>query len=107
MNDLTEFKELFIALNEKLKGKLHVLFEVLNGREISLSEPKILFPVIEEVDENDFIVGAIDSLTVKIGKAKDSDKFIIVPSESENDKKLKQQINVLWLKAKNYCKKYV
>ena len=100
MNVLTEFKELFIALNEKLKGKLHVLFGMLNGREISLSESKILFPVIEEVDEEDIILGAIDSLTVKIGKAKDRDKYIIVPSESENDKKLEEQINVSWLQAK-------
>ena len=68
-----------------------------------------MFPVIEESEdiEESFALGAIDSITIKIGKAKEKDKFIVVPGESERDKQLQQQIITSWQIAKAYCKKYV
>ena len=109
MNELNELKGQLAALNEGMKDKLQLLNEILNGKGILQTEPKVLFPVIEVAERSDssFILGALDSLTIKIIKTKEKDKFILVPSESEKDKKLEQQIIRSWLKAKEFCKKYV
>lgn len=109
LNELEEFKERLIHLNERVKDKQQSLLEILNGREISQTKAKVLFPVIEEFEggDADIVLGAVDSLTIKISRTKKKDKFIVVPSESEKDKKLEKQINTSWLRAKEYCKKYL
>lgn len=106
----TEFKDQLISSNEKVQKDLETLFDILNGNEKSqYLERKVLFPVIEDnqQENNDIVLGAIDSLTIKITRAKRKDKFIVVPSENEKDKQLEEQIHTCWLKAKDYCKKYV
>ena len=107
--ELNGLKEQLMQLNEQMKFKLQRLLEILNGGEIPETELKILFPVIEEAEENDteFVLGAVDSLTIKISKAKEKNKFILIPSQSEKDEKLEQQIEISWQKAKEHCKKYV
>lgn len=109
INELCEFKEQFISSNERIKIKLAELAALLNGKEmLPASEIKVLFPVIEKDPETkEWVLGAVDSLTIKISRAKESDKFIIVPSVNELDKKLEQQIKISWMKAKEYCAKHI
>lgn len=76
MNEMNEFKEQLNRLSEGMKGKLHVLFEMLNGREISLSKPKVLFPVIEEVDENNHYL-------IRLLNFKDSAKIYVFSTTEE------------------------
>jgi hypothetical protein len=110
LNELNEFRDKLSLLNDQLKNEMQELQNILSGKEIlQAAEQKILFPVINEDEQNDnrWILGSLDSLTIKISTAKDTDKFIVVPSEIEKDKKLEEQINISWLKAKEFCKKYV
>lgn len=110
LDELSEFKDQLKPLNDQLKNKLQELLDILEGKELAqTAEKKILFPVIEEYDqeEKEWVLGALDSLTIKISKTKEKDKFIVVPSEIEKDKKLEQQINISWLKAKEFCKRLV
>lgn len=84
----TEFKDQLVSSNEKVQKDLETLFDILNGNEKSqYLERKVLFPVIEdnEQENNEIVLGAIDSLTIKITRAKSKDRFIVVPSENEKD----------------------
>lgn len=109
LNELTEFKEQLSHLNDRMKFKLNSLIKILEGGEIPQEDPRVLFPVIEESEdiEQSVALGAIDSITIKIGKAKGQNKFIVVPSESERDKELEKQIIISWQNAAVYCKKYI
>ena len=117
LNELNEFRDKLSLLNDQLKNKLQELQNILIGKEIlQAAEQKILFPVINEWEsipledeqiDGRWVLGSLDSLTIKISITKDQDKFIVVPSEIEKDKKLEEQINISWLKAKEYCKSHV
>lgn len=109
-DEIKEFRDQLAHLNERIKLKNQVLLDILNGNENpEEAAPKVLFPVIEETEgsEEESVLGAIDSLTIKISKAKEKDKFIVVPSQSEKDKQLEEQINICWDKAKEFCIKHV
>jgi len=51
--------------------------------------------------------GIIESVTVRINKSVGVDKFIIVPSENEVEKKILEQCKKSWLLAINLSKKFV
>jgi hypothetical protein len=106
---LSEINEQLASLNDGMNEKLQLLLKILDGDALPSTEPKVMFPVVEECEQrdNDFVLGAVDSLTIKVSKAKLGDKFIIVPSESEKDKRLEEQIKTSWMNAKEYCKKHV
>ncbi|CAG1022347.1 hypothetical protein DOJK_01620 [Patescibacteria group bacterium] len=87
-DELFAFRDQLITLNFNVKDKLTELEDILTGQEtLSARDRKILFPVIEEVESTDsnLLLGAVDSLTIKISKAKFKDRFIIVPSTAELD----------------------
>lgn len=108
-DELDEYRDRLITLNFNVKDKFTEFEKLLAGEKLLDYDRKILFPVIEEEEQklDDPVFGAVDSITIKINKRKNNDKFIVVPSESEKDKKLDQQISISWLKAKEYCNKYV
>lgn len=108
--ELTEYKEKLSQINNDVEDKLFSLNKVLSGEQVGLSEErKAFFPLIEDEEGRSInqTIGAVDSITIKISRAKDKDKFIVVPSEHEKDKKLEEQIHVCWIKAKDYCKRHV
>ena len=110
LDELYEFKDQLITLNFNIKDKLIELEDILNGEPTSSDrDRKILFPVIEEVESMDgnLLLGAVDSPTIKISRAKFKDRFIVVPSAAELDKQLEEQIKISWQKAKDYCNQYV
>lgn len=109
-NATAEYKARLTQLNYEIQTKLHSLNKILAGEQSEFQyDRKAFFPLIEaEQDKSiDQTVGAIDSITIKVSKGKQKDKFIVVPSENESDKQLEEQINVSWIKAKEFCKKYV
>jgi hypothetical protein len=105
---LSGFRDSLIAQNDDIKSKLNMLESILNNEYSDEDiESKVIFPVIEQelIGEEKHVLGAIDSLTIKVNKAVKRDRFIIVPSSAELDKKLENQIKICWEAAKSYCKK--
>ncbi|NWF89903.1 MAG: hypothetical protein HXY50_10635 [Ignavibacteriaceae bacterium] len=107
---LREYNTQLIELNFQIKDKLTELENILSGFTASSNrEIKVLFPLLEECEKFDEYpaIGAIDSLTIKVGKGRGEDHFIVVPSGDELDTKLHYQIKLTWNKAKEYCAKYL
>lgn len=108
---LGQFIEGLRFLDEQLERNYVYLTKILEGRETDqIKDNKVLFPVIENEEgktEGTIVIGAIDSLTVKISKTTNMDRFLVVPSEREGDKILQKQIDLAWYNAKQESKKYV
>ncbi|AFH48036.1 Hypothetical protein IALB_0324 [Ignavibacterium album JCM 16511] len=83
------------------------LNDVLNGNENNCSEKNLLIPLLESYNYDKAFFGLLETITVKINKSKDSDNFLIVPSEKELEQMLEEQIKVSWQNAKEYAKKFV
>ena len=80
---------------------------ILEGKEFEDGEAaKAFFPLIDN-DAPEGFYGIIDSVTVRISKGADKDKFIIVPSEKEIEKRILDQCKDSWLLALKLSKKYV
>lgn len=89
---------------EEQKEKLKL---ILDGNEFqSEKSAKAFFPLIDNEAPYEFY-GIVDSITVKISKASDGDKFIIVPSETEIEKRIAEQCTQSWLLALTLLKRYV
>ena len=102
----------FTALSEiilRLKKDLENLKKILNGEENKLTENKPYFPLLDEqaIKESGMVIGVLESVTIKIHRAKTENKFIIVPSEKEIEEKINEQVKLSWLNAINTSKKYV
>ncbi|MBU2446230.1 MAG: hypothetical protein KJ666_11780, partial [Bacteroidetes bacterium] len=64
--------------------------------------------VLEEGSETlAYNVGELDTLTIKLSKSKEQDKFIIIPSEKEIEEKIREQVLVSFKIAVGYVKKIV
>lgn len=80
---------------------------ILNGDDLEDKEiHKAFFPLIDNESPADFY-GTVESVTVRISKAVDIDKFILVPSEKEIEKRILEQCRNSWLLALDISKKYV
>ena len=91
----------------RIEKQIEKLTLILDGIEYEDSEVhKAFFPLIDR-DAPEGFYGIIDSVTVRINKAVDVDKFIIVPSEKEIEKRIIEQSKKSWLLALNLSKKYV
>lgn len=81
--------------------------KILNGEEASdLDGHKAYFPLIDNNTPYEFY-GIIESATIRINKATEDDKFIIVPSEKEIEKRIVEQCRISWYLALSLSKKYV
>ena len=69
-------------------------------------EHKAFFPLIDKEAAEGFY-GILESVTVVINKANDDDKFIIVPSEKEIEKKILEQTKTSWYAALDLSKAYI
>lgn len=98
---------------ERIEAQLGKLNLILNGKDFDDGlEHKAYFPLIdnETTVEHPYgkgFCGIIDSVTIRISKSIDTDKFIIVPSEKEIEKKISKQCKNSWQVALNVLKKYV
>ncbi len=91
-----------------LQEKLQKLNAVLNGeiRE-ELNDDKLCFPLLEEsIDKDVPATGILETVTIKVSKAKDENKFIIIPSEVKIEPRLKEQVEISWQKAAEIVKRY-
>ncbi|MFZ1280561.1 MAG: hypothetical protein WAR59_06985 [Ignavibacteriaceae bacterium] len=110
LSDLTCFeteKPALLNENTRIKNLCDKLLDTLDGRENKDGvEQRAFFPLIDkETTEN--IYGVIDSITVRISKCTENNKFIIVPSEKDLEKKIAEQVNISWQLALALSKKYL
>lgn len=96
-----------ISETERIEKQKQKLAFILKGKEYQdIIERKAFFPVIDDEAPSDFY-GTLESITVRINKAVDADKFIIVPSEKEIEKRISEQCRRSWLLAFSLSKKYI
>lgn len=97
----------FVAEADRLEKQYNHLAEVLEGnRTANGAEHKAYFPLLEKTAVTGYH-GVIESVTVRISKAENSDKFIIIPSEKETEKRILEQCRLSWSAAVEQMKKYV
>lgn len=110
LTSFTFIKEIFGEFNseiERITKQIEKLNLILEGKEYEDGiEHKAFFPLIDKETPDDFY-GIIESVTIRINKTTDKDKFIIVPSEKEVEKKISDQCKKSWLVALDILKKYV
>ena len=85
--------------------KLERLLKERDEDEDEDKEHKAFFPLINKEAAEGFY-GILESVTVVINKA-DDDKFIIVPSEKEIEKKILEQTKTSWYAALELSKVYI
>ena len=92
---------------ERIELQIKKLNLILYGKEYEdYVRNKGFFPLIDKEAPDDFY-GIIESVTIRINKAANSDKFIIVPSEKEIEKRISEQCKKSWLLAVDILKKYI
>ncbi len=68
---------------QRLHKKLEQFKNVLNGKiPGELITDRLCFPLLEENDglQSQIVTGILETVTIKVSKAKDENKFILVPS---------------------------
>lgn len=92
---------------KRIEAQLDKLNLILNGKDFEDGlEHKAFFPLIEK-EASDIIFGCLDSVSTRINKASDGNKFIIVPSETELEKRIEEQVQTSWKIALELSKKYL
>ncbi len=90
------YRDLLIEEGGRLEYQIDILWKLLAGKEPTAGEKlRAYFPLIDDGKENGFY-GIIESVTVRISKASGSNKFIIVPSEREIEKRIIEQTKISW-----------
>ena len=102
--------ESLINTNEKLKKELIKLNKILSGEfPKDALVNKLCFPLLEENNDKTHKVsaGILETVTIKISKAKSENKFLVIPSEIKIEAQLKKQIETSWQQAVFIVKRYV
>ncbi len=107
LNTSAEYLQIINTETERIENQLQKLDSILKGSSYpENSASKAFFPLVDrEAPENFY--GTIDSITIRINKCDEKDKFIIVPSEKEIEKNILEQCQNSWLLALNLLKVYV
>jgi len=85
--------------------KYSIIIDYLNGKKRTNEiKTKLFFPLLDLNTKGGNRFGILESITIKISKANRSDNFILVPSLSEIDKQLEDQIKISWFVAYGYVK---
>ena len=100
---LTKIDQEILKINDSFK----IINRILEGEKILLL-PKISYPLIEtnEISDNQKNYGILETIKVKIGKSKDSDSFLYIPSQQKTDDKLEQQARNSFKLALNYLSSF-
>lgn len=94
---------------QRLRKELEQFKAVLEGQTPNeLITDKLCFPLIEENDGESLSVstGILETLTIKVSKTKDENKFLLIPSEIKIETQLINQIETSWQKAFEIVKRY-
>jgi len=98
---------------DRIEKQIEKLNLILEGKDIEDGEThKAFFPLIDkeapvEHPYGNGFYGIVESVTVRISKTADNDKFIIVPSEKEIEKRILEQCKLSWHVALDLSKAYV
>ena len=87
---------------QRLHKKLEQFKNVLNGKiPGELITDRLCFPLLEENDglQSQIVTGILETVTIKVSKAKDENKFILIPSEVKIELRLQKQVETSWQKA--------
>lgn len=92
---------------ERLENQLGILWKLLAGElEETEGKMKAYFPLIDDGNGNGFY-GIIESVSVRISRASGVNKFIVVPSEREIEKRIIEQTKISWELALQKLRQYV
>lgn len=96
---------------ERIETQLNLLERVLVGTDKDEDydkdeEHKAFFPLIEKEAPEGFY-GMLESVTVHISKSEENNKFIIIPSEKEIEKKILEQCKRSWFVALDLSREYI
>jgi len=98
----------FINSVNKITEWSEKLERILNGQNTIETDKNIFIPLLENTTEqNEIVVGLLETLTVKISKTKSENKFLVVPSEKELEELIDEQIKISWNVAIDYAKKFI
>ncbi|MCJ7553006.1 MAG: hypothetical protein MUO34_03895, partial [Ignavibacteriaceae bacterium] len=107
LSTTTDYLQTIDTETERIEKQLQKLNSILQGSSFPDNlEQKAFFPLVDRKAPENFY-GTIDSITVRINKCDEKDKFIIIPSEKELEKKILEQCQNSWLLALNLLKVYV
>jgi hypothetical protein len=110
LTSLTFIKNILPELSaeiERIAKQSEKLNFILEGKENKDGiEHKAFFPLIDKEAPDNFY-GIIESVTIRINKAADIDKFIIVPSEKEIEKRILEQCKKSWIVALDLSREYI
>ena len=103
----SEYVFFFTSEISRLKDQQEKLELLLKGTEIQGTDRgKAYFPLIDKEAPEGFY-GIIDSVTVRISRSAEKNRFIIIPSEKEIEKRILEQCSKSWILAIEMSKKYV
>lgn len=94
---------------QRLHKELAQFKTILNGKiPDELITDKLCFPLLEENNgiQSPITTGILETVTIKVSKAKDANKFILIPSEVKIESRLQKQIETSWQKAVEIVKRY-
>jgi hypothetical protein len=107
LNIASESLTAFNSEINRIERQIEKLTLILEAKDIEDGEThKAFFPLIDRDAPTGFY-GIIDSISIRISKSADADKFIIVPSEKEIEKKIFEQCKKSWFVAIELSKKFI
>jgi len=115
INKLGEYlpgSEIKISLKnsaQKLQRELKQFKTILEGKiPDELTANKLCFPLLEENNgiQSPITTGILETVTIKVSKAKDENKFLLIPSEVKIESRLQKQIETSWEQAVEIVKRY-
>ncbi len=106
-NLFSEYRIRITTEIDRLKKQYENLILILGGKDFEDGKThKAFFPLIDKEAPNNFY-GIVESVTIRINRAVDSDNFIIIPSEKEIEVKIHEQCEISWLLALDLSQKYI
>jgi phage pi2 protein 07 len=105
----SEIKASFKDSAQKIHNKLEKFKAVLDGTiPDELITNKLCFPLLEENEDlqSQITTGILETVTIKISKAKDENKLLLIPSEVKIEPRLQKQVETSWHKAVEIVRRY-
>ena len=95
---------------QRLREELEQFEAVLEGQTPNeLITDKLCFPLLEENEglQSPITSGILETVTIKVSKAKGENKFLLIPSEVKIESRLEKQIETSWQKAVDIVRRYI
>lgn len=101
---LSHFENEFDEITVSIKQQLDYLNNILEGQTNKIIVKSLRFPLIETLSNltNTTSFGSLESINIKIHKAKNNNRFVFVPSGSKIEEKLLEQTRISLEIALNY-----